>query len=110
VAVGMFALTSLWYDVTVPNICISEFSGNLVSGAPAALRLPPLAEQMILLATTLIRILADAACAIAIGDDADALAKSMRLAAGVAEVFTVEPGSKLTAMAEPGDKPADIGI
>jgi hypothetical protein len=101
----------------MPKISIAEFPGNVPSGAVAALKLPPLAEQIVSVGgttmsqpfsngSTLIRVLTDAACAIQVGDAGPGL-DALRLAPGVPEIFTVEPGGKLTIMAiEPETPPA----
>ena len=101
----------------MPSLSIAEFPGNLTSGAPIALKLPPLAEQLISFAdgekpsdpftnaTTLVRLLADAPCAVFAGMGGS-LTKSMRLAVGVPEVFTVTAGSTLTVIPAPEAPPA----
>lgn len=89
------------------TLYITEFGGSNVApfSSPAAvsalLPLPPVAEQTVAIgaesaqsgalnnATVCVRLMADVVCSIAIGEDPEATATTLRLAAGVAEYFRV---------------------
>ena len=91
----------------MPTLSIAEFAGNLQGSVPMVLHLPPLVERLVELtdcpevlelngATTLVRLLADAPCAVVSGNEV--AQHSMRLAAGVPEVFGLVPGHKLSVL------------
>lgn len=97
----------------MPTLYITEFEGRAQGAggaASGAMPLPPVAEQIVAIGaasaasaalgptTRFVRLIADAACSIAVGTNPTATAAKMRLSANVPEVFGVRAGDKIAAI------------
>lgn len=95
----------------MPTLSIAEFPGEQLHGYAGLPRLPAIATQVVEFdtagavsapfdgATTLIRVLADAPCAIDVSSaptQSSAMPTSLRLAAGIPEAFYVTSGTTLS--------------
>ena len=103
----------------MPTLSIAEFAGDPPNGAVPVPALPPLAEQAVeftgepgksaefTASTTIVRVMADAYCAIRAGDTAGLTDQCLRLAPFRPEFFTVQPLWRLTVM-EVGAPPEPV--